>query len=198
MSRYSNLEELPFKESRKAYITRKFGDMWDLTKFDHSWMRSDKNDYPDIKAERVIKKYMGKSFAKAFSEFCKLVKINEQNNFLDLFKGRRWEYADYIIDKQGRIQLNPNRYIPRKKKVIFYSHDYKIGYRNTRTNEIEHTDNPKEFPLDWKIKHGRIMTLGEAKEWNLEIISGFKKEFKSKKDPEYRKLMAKKKNKLRK
>lgn len=76
------LEELPKKESRKEYITRKYGDMWDLRRFDHPWYRSDKNDDPQVIAKRVIKKYLGKSFDDAFSYYCTLVKKHEHDEFL--------------------------------------------------------------------------------------------------------------------
>ena len=81
-----NLDSLPKKESRKAYLTKKHGDMWNLHHFDHSWHRSDKNDYVWVKVKRVIKKYMGKSFDEAFSYFCTLVPKHEQSEFLKEFE----------------------------------------------------------------------------------------------------------------
>ena len=79
MHKLDELEKLPKRESRKAYLTRKYGDMWDLPRFDHPWYRSNKSDLAYVKAQRVIKKFFGKSFNKAFSYYCKLVQINEKN-----------------------------------------------------------------------------------------------------------------------
>lgn len=171
------LENLPKKESRKAYLTRKYGDMWDLPKFDHPWMRSDKSDYPYIIAERVIKKFLGKSFDKAFSYFCKLVPKHEQNEFLRKFKPRyRWE-PDYIIDNQKRIQLNPNRYTRPKRPIYFRSFDYEEGYYNIVTKEIIQASRRWEYKDDIHIRV---------------IVKGFEKIFESKKDLEYQRLKAEK------
>lgn len=178
------LENLPFRESRKEYITHKYGDMWNLHKFDHSWHRSDKSDYPYIKAERVIKKFLGKSFDKAFSYFCTLVPKHEQYEFLRDFKpGYRWE-ADYILDKQKRIQLNPNRYQRKKKSIHFRSFDYEEGYYYVPDKKLLTNDQMLGY---WNNVHhfypGRFITV---------IIKGFEKTFESKKDPEYQRLQAEK------
>jgi len=177
MNNLEKLETLPIRESRKEFLTRKYGDMWNLSCFDHSWYRSDSNDIPSVKAERVIKKYMGKSFDKAFSEYCKKVEIHEQREFLDLFKDRRWYYADYMIDSQKRIQLNPDRYIKKKKSIYFRSFDYEEGYYNIVTKEII------KSPRWWEYKNDNHIRV---------IIKGFEKIFESKKDPEYQRLQAEK------
>lgn len=169
------LSKLPQKESRKAYLTHKYGDMWNLKKFDHSWYRSESSDLPDVKARRVIKKFLGKSFDKAFSYFCTLVKIHEQKEFLRLFNDRYWYIAEYIIDNQKRIQLNPNNQKRKKKSVTFTSIDFEVGYYNIISKEIT-----KSFPYYNRDNYIRV------------ILSGYEKTFKSKKDPEYKRLMAEK------
>jgi len=124
------IQNLPFKESRKAFLTRKYGDMWNTQKFDHSWMRSDKSMYYWVKIERVIKKFLGKSFDDAFSYYCTLVPLYEQEKFLKEFEPYRGYYQNnYIVDDNRNIVLNPDRYINKKKPVTLYSSDYTIGYR---------------------------------------------------------------------
>lgn len=177
MDKLEKLETLPLRESRKEFLTRKHGDMWDLPRFDHPWHRSDSNDIPSVKAERIIKKYMGKSFDKAFSEYCKKVEIYEQREFLDLFQDRRYYSADYKIDSQKRIQLNPDRYQRKKKPIYFRSFDYEEGYYNIVTKEII------QSPRWWEYKNDNHIRV---------IIKGFEKTFDSKKDPEYQRLQAEK------
>ena len=74
----SKLNELPFRESRKEYITRKYGDMGNVKRFDNSWVRSEKSDFPWVIAKRVILHNVGKSFDKAFSYYCKQVEQYDQ------------------------------------------------------------------------------------------------------------------------
>lgn len=173
------LENLPKRQSRREFLTERYGDMWDLKRFDHPWYRSDNNDLCWVKAERIIKKYMGKSFDKAFSEYCKKVEVFEQKEFLDLFKDRRWRYADYMIDSQKRIQLNPERYQNKKYPVKFRSFDYKLGYYDTI--EKEFVDSPHQY---WRYHN--------SDRYIYTVVSGFEKTFESKKDPEYQRLQAEK------
>lgn len=175
------LESLPTRLSRKAYITEKYGNMWDLPRFDHPWHRSVKGEYPYVKAERIIKKYMGKSFDKAFSEYCEKVELFEQKEFLDLFKDRRWKYADYMIDSQKRIQLNPERYQNKKYPITFRSFDYQLGYYDTIRKEF--ITEPNRY---W------YYNLKDDKRYIRTVMSGFEKTFESKKDPEYQRLQAEK------
>lgn len=178
------LETLPFKEGRKAYITRKYGDMWDLPRFDHPHYRSEKSDYPWVKAERVIKKFLGKSFDKAFSYYCNQVKVYEQYEFLDNFNQHQsWGYSshpsEYIVDDKGNIQINPEykkRYRKRKKDtsngVTFESYDYAEGYRHNETGEIKNN-------LTW---------CDNPRRWARIVVSGFWKHFDDVNDKEYHRL----------
>lgn len=179
----TQLENLPKRESRKEYLTKKYGDLWNLKKFDHPWHRSDKNDMPWVIADRVIKKFLGKSFDKAFSYYCKLVPKHEQSEFLRDFKpGYRWE-AKYILDKQKRIQLNPDRYIRKKKDIHLKSFDYKEGYYDTVTGKtISQND----------MLYGKHLWNNHSDQLNSRfiycVISGYNLSFKSKKDPLYKRL----------
>lgn len=181
MDKLEKLETLPIRESRKEFITREYGDMWNLSRFDHSWDISEKGNLPVNIAERIIKKYMGKSFDDAFSEYCKKVKIHQQKDFLDLFKDRIWNYADYMIDSEKRIQLNPNRYQRKKRPIKFRSFDYKEGYYNIVTKEIISKDNV--WNQRYYLSNNNYIRV---------IVEGFERTFESKKDPEYQRLQAEK------
>ena len=85
------LEFLPSHESQKEYLTRTYSWMFSLKKFDNPGRRSEKSDYPSVKAFWVINKNIGKNFDLAFRYYCKLVKKNEQSEFLYYFRDdRRW------------------------------------------------------------------------------------------------------------
>lgn len=105
------LDKLPKRQGRKAYLTEKYGDLYNLDKFDHTWVRSDRGDLPCVKAQRIISKYIGKSFDEAFSKYCKQVEIYEQKEFLDYFNTYKWR-GDYFVDDNGNIQK-----IVKEKKI---------------------------------------------------------------------------------
>lgn len=182
------LDQLPKRESRKAYLTRKYKNMYNLQKFDHPWYVSDKADSTYFIKHLVLKKYLGRSFDDAFSEYCKKVPIYKQSDFLEEFTNRKWRSnANYLVDESGNIQFNPDGFIItfqkykeryRNKPVIFTSIDYKTGYINRKTKEIVDKNDSfvKFFPSNYKEI----------------IISGYKREFESKKDPEYIRLKAEK------
>lgn len=164
------LENLPFKESRKDYLTRKYGDMWNLDKFDHRWERSNKNYYDWFKANNVIKKYLGKSFNEAFSYYCKLVPQYEQSTFLGKFNLGRHKYfyhyyiPDYIIDDDGNIQINPKSKLNRKPIYVFRSFDYEYAYKDKITGEIKNKlSYYKKENLD---NYDKITTKGIYKTFN--------------------------------
>jgi hypothetical protein len=190
-------DSLPFRESRAAYITRSYGNMYDIHKFDHGWYRSDKSDYAWVKAERVIKKFIGKNYGKAFSAYCELVEKYEQNVFYDDFfkKTGRWE-PEYSIDKQNRIQINKaklrqdaERRAKRKERgVTFVSIDYETAFMHKQTGEIlSRKDYHSNIKFDWG-RHAYIQDNNYVEV----IVSGFAKHFKSEKDPEYVRLNAEK------
>ena len=132
-------ENLPFREGRKDYLTRKYGNMWN-TRFDHPWEKSEKSDYDWFKAKNILRKYLGKSFDEAFSYYCTLVPFHEQETFLWYFgRGRytyRSYYYDYIVDDEGNIQRNPKSTKFKKSVYVFVSFDYKYGYKHKVTGEI--------------------------------------------------------------
>lgn len=182
MTNVEKFENLPFHESRKESITRKYGDMWDIYKFDHKDYRSDKSDYSWIKAERVIKKFMGKPFADAFSYYCTLVPIYEQDNFLRLFRpSRGWHHyykPDYLINQDGNIIDNAD---PKKKKLILYqSNDYAIEMRHKITGNLYKIS-------QWRRHKGEY--YNNIEDYKPIVVSGFFQYFESKFDPRYVKLI---------
>lgn len=173
------LEFMPTHESQKEYLTRNYSWMFSLKKFDNPGRRSEKSDYPSVKAFWVINKNIGKSFDLAFRYYCKLVKKNEQSVFLEHFRNNnRWYGKKYIIDQNNNIQINEdylNKY-KRKTNVEFFSFDYKTGYIDSRTGKIY-----SEF-------EGRHYNYSSNERFHPIVLSGFHKRFDSRKDKEYIKL----------
>lgn len=126
----NDVEVLPLKESRKQYLTEKYGNMYDLHRFD--------NGTSSIKspwvfnynlAKRIIKKYINKLFDDAYSEYCKKAKLESKELFHDFFKhnsGYVYNRLGYYVDNNGFIK-NVNKI---EKEVIYkiYSWDYKGEY----------------------------------------------------------------------
>lgn len=164
------LESLPFKESRSRYLVRKHGSLYNLPKFDHSWVRSDSSDYYWIKARRSIEKFLGKSVDLAFSDYCKKVKLYEQQYFFEQFNDIRHTHRDYYIDDNKNIQ----RVITsRNRSWYVWSLDYKSGVFDLEKGAF--TDY-----CSWEVRNNpRYVTRP---------ISGWIKKFDSPYDPEYRKL----------
>lgn len=191
------LDTLPLKENRASYITRNYGNMYDIHKFDHGWHRSDKSDYAWVKAERVIKRFIGKNYGKAFSVYCELVEKYQQNVFYDDFfkKTGRWE-PEYSIDKQNRIQINKaklrqdaeRRAKQKERGITFISIDYETGYMHRHTGEI--IDKHEYYKKSYRWDEGLHQLYNN--DYIEVIVSGFAKHFKSEKDPEYIRLNAEK------
>ena len=177
------LDNLPLKEGRKSYLTNKYGDMWNMRRFDNPWHLSEKSDYADVKAERVIKRFIGKSYDKAFSYYCNQVEQYEYHFFKDYFEHIRYhikypaEYiVEYIVDTNGNIQYNKEYKLKpwktrksESKGVIFKSYDYKEGYTHIKTGETKSN-------LRW---------TDNKSHWIYSVIEGFSKEFESEFDKNY-------------
>ena len=133
-------------------------------------------------AERVIENNIGKPFDDAFSYYCKLVPIYQQDAFLEEFRPSRYgfTYNDYIVDEEGLIQRNrdKNKY---KGPYTFYSSDFKTEQRHIITGK------PKPEDRWWSKKHkvDDSMYVGV-------VISGFSETFESKKDRRFIRLKAEK------
>lgn len=129
--------------------------------------------------QRVIDNNIGKSFALAFSYYCKLVPKRDQYLFLDEFcqAKRRSRESDYLIDENGLIQLNKKSFwyeykkrkdIKKKEKLYITTPDYKTervhiesGIRfdkfEKRYEKIEETISWKNHTLDKIMSYTRTI-----------------------------------------
>lgn len=182
-------ENLPFREGRKSYLTNKFGNLYNLDKFDHPRYRSDKNDRCGVKLSRIIKKYLGKSFDDAFSEYCKQVEVYEQKDFFEEFNSNYGGKPFYIVDENGNIQFNPDsnyilngncwkRKITNKKPIIFRSLNYEEGYYGVKERQY--------FSISEYNKQHRFNEPNGC--YIYCVINGFEKQFESKNDREFIRL----------
>jgi len=173
------LESLPLRESRKDYITRIYGDFWNLHRFDSPNYNSERSKDPYIITFFIIKRFIGKPFDKVFSYLCRRVEPQYRYHFLDEFEADKRNYIwanKYMVDDNGNIQLNPE-YVAKpwkrsnpKTSYTFHSFDYKRAYLNIKTGEI--SDHAPYFK--WEEHH-----------WRLQDVAGFTKEFESCKTKDY-------------
>lgn len=169
-------------------------------------------------ARRIIKKYIGKQWDKAYSEYCSKVPWYQKNVFKEEFRDKNYRYStSYIVDKNGCIQYS--RMDKRKKDLCIKSDDFKIELRHRWTGHKKDDFLPvyKQEPYISRFKTfkmsgmrnsrllyyeygaipGRMKPLYEryrSKESEFEavIVSGWIKYFKNKKDPEFKRLIAEK------
>lgn len=181
--RFNNIENLPYKESRKAYITRKYGDFWNLRRFDSPSYNSERSKDPFIIVDHVIKKFVGRSFDKAFRHYCSKVEARYQYIFLDELAGDirdRWP-NEYIVNEEGNIQINPEyllkpwkcktKHVP--QSVTFQSFDYQTVYVNLRTGKEQ--------------KH--LGCFDRESNFGIKIVSGFYKYFEDDTSKEYLRMV---------
>ena len=95
----NSFDKLPFRESRKEFLTRKYGNMYNLNKFDQPWHK----DLIYYKlADYILNNNIGKSFDMAFHYYCTKVPKYQQCLFLQNFR----TYNRYYIDENGLIKKN--------------------------------------------------------------------------------------------
>lgn len=133
------LDNLPMHEGRSYYLNKR--DIW-AYHYRFNWATFDI-------VRHVIKKFMGKSFDDAFSYYCKKVRKDDQRLFMEKFNETAHHnyQSDYIIDNNGNIQENPDKFKWPKKEISVKSDDYSIRYRlkieNLTFNQISRT--PKDI-----------------------------------------------------
>ena len=111
---------------------------------------------PRERAERVIKKFMGKSFNNAFSYYCSLVPKYQQKYFLEQFEKRRvWYEPKYTTNSQGVIK--DNRRARSKQQIYFTSDDYATEYRHKLTGHKKNdfTEVYEKIPYEVKRRGSR-------------------------------------------
>ena len=94
------MKELPKFESRKQYLTKKWGNMYDLHRFDHPLSMRAK--YHKIK-DRILHHYIGKSFDDAFSYYCTKVPAQYQKIFLEEFETPFSRWSEWSLDENKNI-----------------------------------------------------------------------------------------------
>lgn len=175
MCNIEKLESLPQRESRKSYLTRIYGNMWNLRRFD-SWGGFENKVDPYSLSNRIIKNNIGKSFDMAFHYYCNSINKRYQYIFLDQFRKYRHYKPIFYIDENGIICKNEfSRNKP--KSVIFKSFDYKekndtVFKKNKDTGKFEYQN-------------------------NVILESGWWLEFESNKDIKYKTLLKQKRQLLR-
>lgn len=202
---YIEYENLPLRESRSEYLTKIYGNMYNIHKFDHKWYRKDKNKHPWNIAIRIIENNIGKSFNLAFSYFCKKVPKHEQYYFLREFENPfRLNYYPYI-DNNGNIQKEERRKI-KKQEIIIRSKDYTEEYYNKinnrkieKINILHYPSNRNLYTACYRHYNAKYFLIHES---NIitKIIKGNIITFDSKKDLRYKRYISelKKKNKSKK
>jgi sulfur relay (sulfurtransferase) DsrC/TusE family protein len=212
------LEELPFRENRAAYLTRKYGNMWNVMDYKRP---TEKIKSPYRIAKIILKSNIGKSFKMAFHYYCTKVEKQYQDAFLKEFEDIRFNrYNNYYIDDNGNIQ-EYTEWKKSKKPIILYSEDYKLA--EVHKDTLNTVDDFKDvYSKKIEIHKWTSPTLGEqVREYKLNdkylysihkngykaiypndfikiVVSGSFKEFESKQDREYKRLMAEKVKKSKK
>lgn len=133
---------------------------------------------PWKRVKRICEAYIGKQFDKAFSEYCSQVPVYQQKFFMQEFERKPWKtdyWTYYYVDKQGNIQKHIGTYFLKKKKVYFYSDDYKAEKRHKVTGAAY----PQYHWMDKKFKE---------EDYEYVVVEGYFLEFKSAKDPEFIRL----------
>lgn len=161
--------------------------------------------YPCELRDRILKNYLGKPFDDAFSEYCKQVPKYQQHFFLEYFASiRLYSYYIYQIDENGLIQKRSSTH-QKPKKVVLTSADYKFELRHKISGRKKST-HYWDYPFtdnNYKSKYPNATSYYQAMDFYNEefepvTISGWIREFESKKDPEYKRLMSEKLKELRK
>lgn len=203
---------LPFRCNRAYHLTTKYGSMWNLPKWD-GYHKDEKHKWYWVIADDIAKNNIGKSFALAFSYYCKKVEKRYQYEFLEMFisKYRFYDKPNYIIDENGNIQIGYQRK-KYKRNIIFESDDYKTEQVHKDTlhtiNDFRAVFEKISKVYTRKLPDGTVL----IREYNEHgkylysihkngykaidpddfiyiIVSGWYKEFKSKSDPEYQRLI---------
>lgn len=111
-------KELPFRESRKAYLTRVYGDMWNLHRFEHPWNTSKLTSW--ALATRIVKAHIGEHVDLAFSTYMhQKADWHPIDDFYWVFSNRRWRaFFGYYL-REGIITYNASRprYYKSKEKL---------------------------------------------------------------------------------
>ena len=118
-------DKLPFRESRFQNLTRRFGSMYNCTKFEYRY-----DPFYKI-VNRILRNNIGKPFDVAFSYFCRNYPQYKwkQYYFLEKFEGT---WSEYSIDDNGNICYE-SRYRKSDPHICITSEDYRTEERHKIT-----------------------------------------------------------------
>lgn len=174
------LQDLPHKEG--IYSSRLSKYRWNSR---HSIVHKVGDYYPWTIVTRIIEAYVDKPFNDAFSYYCTKVPKYQQYKFLEQFeeKYRRW-YNDYEVDNDGIIRkVKRDKYVI---KYIFYSDDYVSGWKHKTTGHTLTSEEYRRLADNWGW--WRRKPKPDMSQYELVVLQGWKKEFKSPADHEYIRL----------
>lgn len=206
------IELLSFKIQKKAYRTY-FVRLYKRHDYENCLTKKGVSAYK--LSDYIIKKYIGKLFDDAYSEYCKQVKWWQKDIFksdFQEFNTKRWPQP-YMIDENGLIQLNTNYKFsgyrsPYKNEYKgpykFESSDIKYVLRHKITN-----DKKPEYSYFsgiyikgiyyYKMKNKFNKTyFAKDSDFIPHLVQGWYKIFDSKNDPEYIRLMENKRKAIEK
>lgn len=195
------LEELPYREGLRVSAMRGH---WFNGR--HRWNRTNKNPYK--LAERIINHYNGKSFDEAFSKFCERVQYKKKlywkflRNFNDDYS------TNDSVDSSGNIVVY--RWKRTKKPLTIQSEDFECKLVHKVTGHDKdffhavykgpscYTSNFSHWLYAPREVSPREYYGALDSDFKRVVIKGWIKEFQSKHDKEYKRLMREKIKSLRK
>ena len=182
-----NLEKLDILTRQQH--SRKYHDDW----YGHSGSDYHRvGDYfPSTIRERVIEKFMDKSFDQAFAYFCTLVPKYQQKEFKEGFTfgiNKSWRSSNYEIVNGIIRKIEHEDY---KKPVRFKSDDYTETYQHKVTghkiSDNEYWNRSAYIRTKGSSSNGKWMAINRD-DYELITLTGWSQEFESTRDPRYLKL----------
>lgn len=154
------IEFLSFKPS-EAITDEYFGYKYNYKSYKDIEVKIKKNTDPWKYSKYIIKKYIGKPYDDAYSEFCKNVKWWQKDYFKDNFKERYWgglgsKYSEFIVDENGLIQYNIKyfKYNNYRGPYSVKSHDYETELVHKFTGHKKSVFKPiyEQIPYSYKYR----------------------------------------------
>ena len=177
------------------------------------------NISPYTRVKRIIENNIGKSFSLAFSYYCKQVPKYQQHVFLEEFNNDiNSRYTQYFyIDEDGLIQRKKDikrRFVKPKREYTVQSDDYKFvlvhkitGHLKTKFEPVydgnkNYYYNSKVLYYEYGVNHFNTKPLWQRykatdNDFEIKVISGWIKYFKSKNDPEFKRYHSEKRKQRR-